>query len=106
MPPVAALVVVLTLSAVLLTSGVAKLRDRRATRDAFDALRVPALLPADASATALPWVEVALAGLLLVAPDGWLVPVAVVVHAAGASSVGQSAARAVSESSSWSIPAR
>lgn len=79
MPPVAALVVVLTLSAVLLTSGVAKLRDRRATRDAFDALRVPALLPADASASALPWVEVALAGLLLVAPDGSLVPVAVVV---------------------------
>jgi hypothetical protein len=35
--PVAALVVLLTLSAVLATSGVAKLRDPRATRDAFDA---------------------------------------------------------------------
>lgn len=77
--PVAVLVVVLTLACVLLTSGTAKLRDRRATRDAFDALRVPAVLPADASATALPWVEIALAALLLVAPHGWLVPVAVVV---------------------------
>lgn len=77
--PVAALVVVLTLSAVLVTSGIAKLRDRRATRDAFDALRVPAVLQADASATALPWVEIALAALLLLAPEGWLVPAAVAV---------------------------
>jgi thiol-disulfide isomerase/thioredoxin len=73
---VAALVVVLTLAAVLLTSGVAKLRDARATRDAFDALRVPSLIPADASARALPWVEIALGVLLLVAPRGWLVPTA------------------------------
>lgn len=74
--PVAALVVVLTLVAVLLTSGVAKLRDARATRDAFDALRVPGVVPADAAATALPWVEIALAMLLLLSPSGWLVPVA------------------------------
>ena len=73
--PVAALVIVLTLVAVLLTSGVAKLRDAQATRDAFDALRVPALVPADLSARALPWVEIALAVLLLVTPAGWLVPV-------------------------------
>ncbi|GAA5108214.1 hypothetical protein GCM10023339_07000 [Alloalcanivorax gelatiniphagus] len=79
--PVAALVVVLTLAAVLLTSGVAKLRDRRATRDAFDALRVPGLVPVDAAATALPWVEIILAVLLLVSPAGWLVPVAAVVLA-------------------------
>lgn len=77
--PVAALVVVLTLSAVLVTSGIAKLRDRRATRDAFDALRVPRAVPADTAATALPWAEVALAVLLLAAPSGWLVPVALSV---------------------------
>ena len=77
--PVAALIVELTLASVLATSGVAKLRDRRATRDAFDALRVPRVMPADAAATALPWVEVALAVLLLAAPSGWLVPVAVAV---------------------------
>lgn len=77
--PVAALVVVLTLSAVLVTSGIAKLRDRRATRDALDALRVPRLVPADAAARALPWTEVALAVLLLAAPSGWLVPVTMAV---------------------------
>lgn len=75
--PVAALVVALTLVAVLLTSGIAKLRDPRATRDAFDALRVPSVVPADAAAAALPWVEIALAVLLLVSPAGWLVPVTV-----------------------------
>lgn len=77
--PVAALVVVLTLAAVLVTSGVAKLRDRRATRDAFDALRVPAVVPADLAAAALPWIEIALAVLLLVAPATGLVPVAALV---------------------------
>ena len=73
--PVAALVVVLTLVAVLLLSGAAKLRDRRATRDAFTALRVPAFVPAGAAAAALPWIEVGVGVLLLVAPSGWLVPV-------------------------------
>lgn len=75
--PVAALVVLLTLAAVLLVSGVAKARDTRATRDAFDALRVPGVIPADLSARALPWGEIALAVLLLLAPAGWLVPVTV-----------------------------
>ena len=75
--PEAALVVLLTLVAVLATSGAAKLRDRRATRDAFDALRIPGLVPADAAATALPWVELALAVLLVVSPAGVLVPVGV-----------------------------
>ncbi len=75
--PLAALVVTLTLSAVLLTSGIAKLRDTRATRDAFDALRIPAVIPTGAAATALPWIEIALAVLLLVSPSGWLVPVTV-----------------------------
>lgn len=77
--PVAALVVVLTLVAVLVTSGVAKLRDRRATRDAFTALRVPGIVPPDVAAPALPWVEIAAAALLVLAPSGWLAPVAVTV---------------------------
>ncbi len=79
--PVAALVLVLTLSAVLLTSGVAKLRDRRATQDAFIALRVPAVVPAGPSARALPWVEIVLAVLLLVTPAGlaWVSAVAVLL---------------------------
>ena len=75
----AALIVGLTLAVVLATSGVAKLRDRRATRDAFDALRVPAVVPADAAATSLPWAEIALAALLVVSPSGVLVPVAAAV---------------------------
>ena len=69
----------LTLVAVLVTSGVAKLRDQRATRDAFDALRVPGLVPAEAAARALPWVEMTLALLMLVSPSTGLVPVAVLV---------------------------
>lgn len=77
--PVAALVVVLTLVAVLLTSGAAKLRDRQATRDAFTALRVPRIVPADPGAAALPWVELVLGVLLLLAPAGWLAPVAAAV---------------------------
>ncbi|PKH37650.1 Methylamine utilisation protein MauE [Nocardioides alpinus] len=77
--PVAALIVVLTLAAVLLTSGVAKLRDPRATRDAFDALKVPTVVAPDVSARALPWVEIALAILLLVTPAGWLFPVSAVL---------------------------
>ena len=75
--PVAALILLLTLSAVLLVSGVAKARDTRATRDAFDALRVPGVIPADLSARALPWGEITLAILLLLAPAGWLVPVTI-----------------------------
>lgn len=75
-PPVAALVVTLTLAGVLATSGVAKLRDPQATRDAFTALRVPGVVPADTGAAALPWAELALAVALLVAPSGWLTPVA------------------------------
>ena len=57
----------------------AKLRDPRATRDAFTALRVPRVVPVGPAAAALPWVEIAAAARLLVAPAGWLVPVTVVV---------------------------
>ena len=77
MGPAAALVVLLTLAAVLLVSGVAKLRDRRATRDAFDALRVPPWIPADAAARVLPWAEIVLAVALLALPSTWS-PVAAV----------------------------
>ncbi|MCF6376296.1 hypothetical protein L2K70_01620 [Nocardioides KLBMP 9356] len=78
--PVAALVLMLTLAAVLLTSGAAKLRDARATQDAFVALRVPRVVPVGPSAAALPWVEIVLAVLLLVSPTSvaWL-PAAVVL---------------------------
>ena len=71
--PTAALIVLLTLAAVLLVSGVAKLRDPRATRDAFDALRVPAFVPADTTARALPWAEIVLAVALLALPAPWSV---------------------------------
>lgn len=77
--PVAALIVLLTLAVVLLVSGVAKARDSRATRDAFQALRVPGPARADVAAAALPWVEIALAVLLLATPTGWLVPVTLAV---------------------------
>lgn len=77
--PLAALVVVLTLVGVLVASGAAKARDRRATRDAFTALRVPRFVPADLAAGVLPWAELLLAALLLLAPAGWLVPVAAAV---------------------------
>jgi uncharacterized membrane protein YphA (DoxX/SURF4 family) len=69
--PAAALIVLLTLAAVLLVSGVAKLHDQRATRDAFDALRVPAWVPADTTARALPWAEIVLAVALLALPSPW-----------------------------------
>ncbi len=77
MGPAAALIVLVTLAAVLLVSGAAKLRDKRATRDAFDALRVPAWIPADIAARVLPWAEIVLAAALLALPSPWS-PVAAV----------------------------
>ena len=78
--PVAVLVVTITVSAVLLVSGLAKLRDAQATRDAFDALSVPAFVPRGPGARVLPWAELGLGVLLLIAPRGWLVvPAAAVV---------------------------
>ncbi len=77
MGPAAALIALLTLAAVLLVSGVAKLRDMRATRDAFDALRVPSWVPADTTARVLPWAEIVLAAALLALPSPWS-PVAAV----------------------------
>lgn len=77
-PPVTALVVGLALAGVLLVSGVAKARDRRATADAFTALRVPEIGRTEVAASLLPWGEIALALLLLLAPAPWLVPASAV----------------------------
>ena len=77
--PAAALIVLLTLAAVLCVSGWAKLRDQRATRDAFDALRVPSAVPADSVARALPWAEIVLAVALLALPAPWTSAAAVAV---------------------------
>jgi hypothetical protein len=57
----------LLLAAVLLVSGVAKAADRRATEDAFTALRVP-VVPPPLGARLLPYAEIALAALLIVLP--------------------------------------
>ena len=62
-------------AAVLLLSGVAKLREPQATRDAFSSLRLPGALARLGAPAVLPWAELALAaGLLLLpgAPAGWL----------------------------------
>ena len=77
MGPVAALVVLATLASVLAVSGYAKARDPRSTRDALDALRVPAWVPADPAARVLPWAEIVLAAALLALPSPWS-PVAAV----------------------------
>lgn len=65
-------VVPLVLSAaVLLVSGVAKLREPQATRDAFLALRLPRRLTKSPAPALLPWGELLL-GVLLVVGAGWL----------------------------------
>ncbi|CAM3665995.1 TlpA family protein disulfide reductase [Nocardioides zeicaulis] len=79
--PVASLLVLLTLSDVLAVSGLAKLRTPLAVEDAFVALRVPTLVPRRAAARLLPWLELALAALLLLSPAGPLVAVGAVVVA-------------------------
>ena len=63
--PTASLIVLLTLAAVLGVSAVAKLRDPQAFEDGFVSLRVPSLVPRRAASRAVPWVEAALAALLL-----------------------------------------
>lgn len=77
--PVASLLVLLTLAGVLVVSGLAKVRMPLAVEDAFVALRVPSLVPRRPAARALPWVELALAALLLLSPAGPLVAVGVAV---------------------------
>lgn len=58
-------------AAVLLVSGVAKLREPQATRDAFLALRLPRALADSPAPALLPWGELAL-GVLLLVGTGWL----------------------------------
>lgn len=77
--PVASLLVLLTLSVVLAVSAVAKLRDPLAVEDALVSLRVPSFVPRRAAGRTVPWVEGALAVLLLVSPDRLLVVVAALV---------------------------
>lgn len=79
--PLADLLVLGFLAAVLATSAATKLRARRETEDAFVSLRIPAWVPRRKAAAALPWVELVLAAGLVVAPSAVLVPVAVAVTA-------------------------
>lgn len=66
-----------TVGVLLAISGVAKLRDRAATADAFRALRLPAWLSSAQAPMALPWAELVLAALLIFA-RGWLLVAAAV----------------------------
>ena len=64
-------------AAVLLVSGVAKLREPQATRDAFVALRLPRRLADSPAPALLPWGELAL-GVLLLVGVGWVLLLATV----------------------------
>ena len=66
-------------AAVLLLSGVAKLREPQATRDAFSSLRLPGALARLGAPAVLPWAELALAAGLLLLPGAPAVVVAVIV---------------------------
>nr|NLI51571.1 hypothetical protein [Propionibacterium sp.] len=66
--PEAAVLAPFLLAAVLLTSGVAKLRDAPGVDAAFRSLRVPAALNRPWLRRAFPWAEVALGVLLVAAP--------------------------------------
>lgn len=65
--PLAAIALVLS-AAVLVVSGVAKLREPAATRDAFTSLRLPRFLALGPWPVVLPWVEIALGLALLMLP--------------------------------------
>ena len=64
-------------AAVLLVSGIAKLREPAATRDAFVALRLPAALGTSPAPALLPWGEIVL-GIWLLVTSGWLLVLGVV----------------------------
>ncbi|MFP5416600.1 MAG: TlpA family protein disulfide reductase [Actinomycetes bacterium] len=70
--PVFLVVPILLCAAVLLLSGVAKVRDPVATRDAFTALRLPRWLSASPAPAVLPWAELALGVSLLVSAGSLL----------------------------------
>ena len=63
----------LLLIAILVVSGVAKLRDRRDTWSVFDKLRLPRFLSTIKAPVLLPYAELVLAAMLLFLPDGWYV---------------------------------
>jgi len=63
----------LLLIAILVVSGVAKIRDRRDTWSVFDKLRLPRFLRTLRAPVLLPYGELALAAMLLFLPDGWYV---------------------------------
>ena len=63
----------LLLIAVLVVSGVAKLRVPADTASVFDKLRLPAFLDTLQAPRLLPYGELALAAMLLLLPDGWYV---------------------------------
>lgn len=77
--PSALLLPLLTCSAVLVVSGVAKLRDAATVDTAFTSMRVPAPLDAPWLRRLLPWVELALGLWLLVAAGAALVLVGFLV---------------------------
>lgn len=68
--PAAGVIAPLVLAVVLVVSAVAKLRDPRSTRSVLELLRLPGPLRQQWVATALPWGEVALGALLVLAPAG------------------------------------
>ncbi|WP_106847928.1 MauE/DoxX family redox-associated membrane protein [Blastococcus sp. Marseille-P5729] len=65
--PLAAVALVLS-AAVLMVSGIAKLREPVATRDAFSSLRLPRLLTRGPWPDVLPWAEIGLGAALLIVP--------------------------------------
>jgi len=77
--PSALLLPLLTTSAVLVVSGVAKLRDPSSVDAAFTSMRVPAPLAAPWARRVLPWVEIAFGLWLLLATGTALVVVAALV---------------------------
>jgi thiol-disulfide isomerase/thioredoxin len=79
--PSALLLPVITCAAVLLLSGIAKLRDPATVDTAFSSLGVPRALDTRMVRRLLPWVEIALGAWLLLATGPALVVVALVTFA-------------------------
>lgn len=77
MPVDALAIAPVILAVVLVVSSIGKLRSPSSSAEAFRDLRVPALLAGRAVVRALPWAELALA-LLLVVASGWLGAIAAV----------------------------
>lgn len=71
--PAASLLVLLTLAVVMAVSAGAKLRDPAALEDALVSLRVPSSVPRRATSWVVPWVEAALAALLIFSTSAVLV---------------------------------